>query len=615
MWMGMGSSSNDEWLELKNNTKNNLSLSNCHIIKKNGDDIVKNTDLKDKVIQENDFFVISYKSKEDSEINVSTNQILSYQALSNTALEIKLLCDDVVIDTAGDGNTPPYGENGTIKKSMERDADGNTWHTCYEAAGLDDDSSDLATPGYENSQKPAAKKYDGKIVLSEIFPHPEDGDEYIELKNQENDPVNIESYVLRDSSASGKFIFPSGAIIKDSGYFAIYKEDFKFALNDSGGETVSLYDPNGKLIDRISYSSSKKNYSFSFDGSSWRWTKYLTPEKENEFEKILDGKIKMSSEIYTNVYADFEVKAKGEVQKFKWNFGDGHRSSLKKTRHKYEESGIYNASVGLSGDGEENVLYFTVKVENYSAPKVKIIKLVPNPKGNDSKEYIEIKNKSKEKINLKGWSVATGWKSLVNHPIREDFVLKPGKTKKLTKKICAFTLGNAQTKIELRYPDGETAQKLKYNREKDKISDDETFELNGKNWLWNKPQTDADDEKSNPENEAANEQAALEGHPESNSEEIKEDIEIKIDELEMKANLGKFSENGGFVAKRQNRIQLVGYATKINTPEFVLGSPGKVAGAYTEKIIRLEEKHWVFQITDTAWTQINSKINKILNKI
>lgn len=498
------------------------------------------------------------------------------------------------------------------------------------------------------------------------------GEEFIELYNSSNEKIYLENYYLAYYSSGRDWPnpyrnkkFPAASEIKANGYYLIVIKtgDFpditpdwnlgysSYQLSNSSGSLAifpdNLFSENNALdavfwgkVDFVKKGSEliipEAGKSLERDSNGWHTcckasglsddsSDLATPGKENSQksdcpvseEKTGTGiKIKKDDEIYKNIYADFEVNYAGATEntKYTWDFGDGHKSYLQKTRHKYEKSGTYAASITIRGD-KKDFQSFKVTVDEYSAPKIKIVRIMPNPKGLDKNEWIEIKNKSKEKINLKGWSVATGWKSLVNHPIREDFILKPGKTKKLTKKICAFTLNNAQTKIELRYPDGQTAQKLKYNRKKDKISDDETFELNGKNWLWNKPQTDADDAQNNPENETVNEQTDPEIHPESNSGEIKEDIEIKIDELEMKENLGKFSENGGFAAKRQNRIQLVGYATKINTPEFALGSPGKVAGAYTEKIIRLEEKHWVFQITDAAWTQINSKINKILNKI
>jgi hypothetical protein len=390
---------------------------------------------------------------------------------------------------------------------------------------------------------------------------------------------------------------------------------------------------NGKTLE-------KNNFDQKYSQESWQESCIDggTPGKENSQksdcpaaeEKINTSiKIEKDDEIYKNIYADFEVEYSGATDetKYTWSFGDGHKSYLQKTRHKYEETGTYQASIAIRGD-KKDFQSFVVEVEGYSAPKVRIINLVPNPKGKDSKEFIVIENKSKKKINLKGWSIATGWKSLVNHPIRDDFILKPGKSKKLTKKICAFTLNNSQNKIELRYPDGEIAQKLKYNRKKDKIEDDEVFEISGKSWAWNKSQNDTEENQNDTENTnpplpaspaggSPGEDVPPSGTGEGetiNQEETAPKEDIQIDKSEFEVGLGKYSENPAFAAKKQNRIQLVGYDTRVNTPLILLESAGRVAGAYTEKVIP-PEKHWLMQLANKAWLEINSSLNWVLNRI
>jgi hypothetical protein len=375
-----------------------------------------------------------------------------------------------------------------------------------------------------------------------------------------------------------------------------------------------------------------------------------TPGKENSQksdcpaaeEKINpDLKIKKDDEIYKNIYANFEINYPDATNatKYTWNFGDGHKSYLQKTRHKYEGAGIYQASITIRGD-KKDFQNFVIKVEEFEAPKVRIINLVPNPKGKDSKEFIVIENKSKKKINLKNWSIATGWKSPVNHPIRDDFIIKPEKSKKLTKKICAFTLNNSQSKIELRYPDGETAQKLKYNRKKDKIEDDEVFAISGKSWTWNKPQNSAEENQNDTENNQNDENPLLPASPAGgpygearlptrqsgsrpdegetiNQEETTPSDDIQISKEELEASLGKYSENPAYIARKQSRVQLVGYNTKINTPVSMLGHQGHVLGVETgfKPVSTISEKHWPIRLIDDIWIKINSSLNWFLNKI
>lgn len=389
-----------------------------------------------------------------------------------------------------------------------------------------------------------------------------------------------------------------------------------FYENSWGGKN------NGNSLEKIS--ADKK-----YDKGDWKESCIDggTPGKDNskksdcivlEEKNNSSFKIKKDDEIYKNIYAYFEVKYSDATDKTKytWNFGDGHKSYLQKTRHKYEDSGTYQASITIRGD-KKAFQNFTVKVADYSAPKVKIIRLVPNPKGKDSKEFIIIENKSKEKINLKGWSIATGWKNLVNYPIRDNFIINPGKSKKLTKKICAFTLNNSQNKIELRYPNGKTAQKLKYNRTKDKIEDDEVFKITGKNWTWNKPEKNTEKNKNNAIDALEKTEILMENVTSIEKSNLDATISaenVPINSSEVQENIGKYSENPVFIAKKKNRIQFIGYATKINTPTLLLDYPGKVAGVYAESAT-ITEKSWIAKVINWTWVSINLNINLILNWI
>jgi len=120
-----------------------------------------------------------------------------------------------------------------------------------------------------------------------------------------------------------------------------------------------------------------------------------------------------------------------------------------------------------------------------SHPKVKIVAVNANPKGSDADfETLTIANRSKKKINLDGWSIATGWKKPSNHPIRGDFVIKAGKEREITREFSRFTLNNEKTKIELRYPDGEVAYAMKYKKKKDSIAEGEIYQKGKKGWKW-----------------------------------------------------------------------------------------------------------------------------------
>lgn len=86
-----------------------------------------------------------------------------------------------------------------------------------------------------------------------------DGSSYdwIELYNGTNKDINLKNYGLSDENDKIKWVFPSVVIEKNS-YLIIYlagKEQeglyAPFKLKSSGGETITLTKPNGKVIDAI----------------------------------------------------------------------------------------------------------------------------------------------------------------------------------------------------------------------------------------------------------------------------------------------------------------------------------------------------------------------------
>ncbi len=350
------------------------------------------------------------------------------------------------------------------------------------------------TPGTQNEINPRTITYP-ILRLNEILPNPigdESTDEFIELYNPNETSVNLKYWTLKDASKTGAYTFSKDILIAPKSYFVIYRSDFKFALNNSN-ETVSLIAPNEKIVSAVSYKTAKENASYNFakDTNKWRWSKHLTPGYDNVFNNLpVITKFDIDKKVYKNVYADFSAKAKdvdGEKLKVRWDFGDGHKSYIWKTRHKYDKTGTYHASVRIQDESEEITKDFIIKVKKYPKYDIKITKISPNPAGKDTGvEYIIIKNNSHKKINLQNWSVATGTnkKKLVNHPISKKLIIKSGQTKIITKKYCALTLPNKTGVIEIRRPSGSVSDKLKYGDKDISIPDNATYEKIDGVWQW-----------------------------------------------------------------------------------------------------------------------------------
>jgi hypothetical protein len=353
------------------------------------------------------------------------------------------------------------------------------------------------TPGTSNTPDPRMQTYP-QLSLSEISPNPLDNEEmaeFIEIYNPNDSSVDLKNWTLHDASSTGSYTFTKSTIVAARSYYAIYRAQFIFALNNSN-ETISLVAPNERIISSASYQSSRENLSFNFDLTSqlWRWSKFLTPQKPNIFNNIpIFTKTVMQKIAYTNVYADFSTRATdidSEKLKVRWDFGDGHRSYIWKTRHKYEVAGTYYGSVRVQDDSEEVVQNFTVIVTKYPKYKLRITKIVPNPAGKDAgNEYLTLYNPTKNSLDLYGWSIATGStkKTLVNHPITQNVTIKKGDTKMITNTYAAIALPNKTGVIELRRPDGSVSDQISYGDVADAISDNATYELIDNTWQWTIP--------------------------------------------------------------------------------------------------------------------------------
>lgn len=496
-------------------------------------------------------------------------------------------------------------------------------------------------------------------------------DEWIELRNMTSEKINFSKTPWSIYKNDSLLLIIDQSQLEPLGYFLIssHKEDHKFskgesALNISPDLVKSfslsnslvayfLYDSSdnisGSLIDTAGNPKSKNQLAgenkeiklsmerndtpgdgakeenwhsatqaFNFDLSSpdlGTPRHSNSPAKEKPSEKELSFSVKKDKNIYKNIFASFEADfpEATSATKYTWNFGDGHKSYLKKTRHKYNNSGTYEASLTLRGD-KKATKTFEVEVREFDAPKIKIIRFSPNPKGRDSKnEWIEIKNNSDKKVNLKNWIIATGWKKLINHKITKKFVLKSGETKKITSKHCAFTLNNTQNKIELQDPSGKTIQKIKYNRKKNKIEEDEVFEKSGKNWEGIKTATNEQ------ANEADKKTKNIPGSEEeinqnSNEENLFLEELVFVSPSEIEASVGKYTKNPLWKNKEENRIRLIGYGTAVNTPLILLKNQGRVLGISTERIT-IPEKHWAVLLWNNSTKKINFSLNWILNKI
>jgi len=331
--------------------------------------------------------------------------------------------------------------------------------------------------------------YSTSVRLNELFANPlgdENTNEFIELFNPSDATVDLSSWSLRDGSTSDIYPFPQKTMIQSQSFLVIYRPVSGLTLNNSN-ETVSLLDPNGETRDTVSYKTAKENISYNYISTGWRGGA-PTPGAANQPNTLPETGENVPKEGYRGVEIDFIADggdSDHDTLKYTWDFGDGHKSYKENTTHTYEENGTYTVTLKTS-DGKDDVIEtFTIKIDSMPHKNVRITAVFPNPAGNDTDhEWIIIENREKKKINLKGYSIATGWKRLSNHPIREDFIIESKKEAKLIREFSSFSLPNQKGKVELRAPDGKVLQDIKYKLEKS-VADDAVYRKEkGSKWRW-----------------------------------------------------------------------------------------------------------------------------------
>lgn len=124
------------------------------------------------------------------------------------------------------------------------------------------------------------------ITINEVFPIPPDGDEWVELK-VENDFANESPYVylLKDEKNNAVTITKTNTVINGS-FVVVYRYGGGWLNN--GGDSVSLYDINDTLIDSLSYGKAKSGQSYGWFEGNLTWMD-PTPASENVFVPLTIG--------------------------------------------------------------------------------------------------------------------------------------------------------------------------------------------------------------------------------------------------------------------------------------------------------------------------------------
>lgn len=97
------------------------------------------------------------------------------------------------------------------------------------------------------------------IRISEVFPYPDDGFEWIEIINQSASSVSLIGWMVDDAADSGSAGHRFNAEIPPGGYAVV---TVPRAIWNNGDDSVTLLDGNSNIVDSFAYTKAKRGYSF-----------------------------------------------------------------------------------------------------------------------------------------------------------------------------------------------------------------------------------------------------------------------------------------------------------------------------------------------------------------
>jgi len=243
------------------------------------------------------------------------------------------------------------------------------------------------------------------IIITEIYPNPPGSDseeEFIELHNTGDENINLDGWKLGDATSNRHAV--QDTTIAPGEYVVFKRQATDIALNNSGGDTVTLFAPNGETLDEIVYEGkAEEGESYALIDGEFIWTPSLTPGKQNIHE-------------------------------------------------------ISEEPLDISVDAPEKLSTTTPNPTLY----IVISEFLPNPEGSDSAEWIELYNPTDEPIDLSGYKLDDENGGSKPYSIPEDTTIAPGEYLLFLREETKLALNNTTDAVRFLAPDKSVLAEVAY---------------------------------------------------------------------------------------------------------------------------------------------------------
>lgn len=160
--------------------------------------------------------------------------------------------------------------------------------------------------------------YSNAIIINELYPDPETGEEWIELYNNSLEDVNLKNWTLKDLEGSTcEYKISQDIIVPAFGYVVISKTQSSITLNNDQ-DGVGLIRPDKvALYETPIFSDGQKGWSFARNtAGTWQWTTKITPAAQNIISiPVVEETVDAEEEDVPKNITPIEVKT-SEVQNY-----------------------------------------------------------------------------------------------------------------------------------------------------------------------------------------------------------------------------------------------------------------------------------------------------------
>ncbi|RJR30791.1 PKD domain-containing protein [Candidatus Parcubacteria bacterium] len=417
------------------------------------------------------------------------------------------IIDQVSFGAWDDGNISDNAPKSGSRQSLARNIDGkNTDNNFNDFSKTSADTKGLENIiSFQGSDESTDVGCEKSVIINEVFPDPRGSDadyEWIELKNLNQEKINLKNWVLKDAAKTG-FTFAEDEIT--AGGFIILKREFtKIALNNSGSEKLQLLSSSGCLVSEISYEGKVvENTSYALNGSNWTWTESPTPGAENIIKQPNQRPIAVIDAPGTAITGEtvlFDASDSSDPNNdnlaFRWDFGDGVLGNLISTKHTYDTAGNYLVKLTVTDDsGAESEVIQEVNITKNgvvketrqtvpTAERIIVSEIFPNPSGSDDAEFIELYNPTPWPVDLSFWQIDDSKNTGKPYKIPLKTTIEPRQFLFFEKTTTGIILNNDSDSVRLSDPVSNLVDQIKYQN----LTEGHSLAID-ENYLWQETST------------------------------------------------------------------------------------------------------------------------------